>query len=336
VVDPAVSVAMPVCSVSHAPCHWCQRPGPHALRCSKCRRARFCNPVCQRASWPTHREVCVACRRSVSCSKAFAGACSGITRRRSSRRSFGHTSTSPRRLSRPRSRRPSVGPESVTCQSVTRVGRATRSKEPPSDLPRVPSSALRELSVSMREVATCSHNDKSRSLPMSPERSVNKELPAAIATPFRRRSRRISRGSSSGSALQSPEKFATCDVVRRRRVARQTDRLRKSMLKMRAAAVKLRERNMELEVSIRKHRQDAAAPRYDLASADSTDDEDWYFPSQAGSQRPSATMTEIFDLGSDTSWSSESDASADEAPASWTRDKGVRQCGFDFCSLACE
>lgn len=173
---------------------------------------------------------------------------------------------------------------------------------------------------------------------MSPERSVNKGSPATI-TP-RRRSRRFSRD----SLWQSSEKGATADVAGRRRDTRQTDRLRKSMLKMRAAAVKLRERNMELEILNRKQRQDAAAPRYDMADADSTDDEDWYFPSQGGDKRPSATLTEIFDLGSDTEGSgsntsgSESDGS-DVAQASWSghRDSSpIRQFGFDFGSMPCD
>lgn len=112
------------------------------------------------------------------------------------------------------------------------------------------------------------------------------------------------------------------------------------MLKMRAAAVKLRERNVELETSIRRHRQDAAAPRYSLDAADSTDDEDWYFPSEAGAARLSASLTEIFDLGSDTSGSEReagSDGGAGEGP--WLDQRGaspIRQFGFDFGSVPCE
>mmetsp|Transcript_113915 Transcript_113915/g.207232 ORF Transcript_113915/g.207232 Transcript_113915/m.207232 type:complete len:192 (+) Transcript_113915:94-669(+) len=30
------------------------------LRCSRCHRARFCSPACQRVSWPFHRETCAS------------------------------------------------------------------------------------------------------------------------------------------------------------------------------------------------------------------------------------------------------------------------------------
>lgn len=106
------------------------------------------------------------------------------------------------------------------------------------------------------------------------------------------------------------------------------------MLKMRAAAVKLRERNAELETSIRRHRQDAEAPRYSLDAADSTDDEDWYFPTGAGAARLSASVTEIFDLGADTGSGSGSDTSDAEAEEASERGAcAIRQTGFDFGSV---
>ena len=48
---------------THGPCEACGRPA--SLRCSKCKRTRYCSRDCFRADWARHREVCASQLHSI-------------------------------------------------------------------------------------------------------------------------------------------------------------------------------------------------------------------------------------------------------------------------------
>ena len=54
-------------------CDWCQQASPRLLRCTGCRRARYCGKACSTAAWKTHKKACKAEQRRLKSAAAAEG-----------------------------------------------------------------------------------------------------------------------------------------------------------------------------------------------------------------------------------------------------------------------
>ena len=51
------SIKPPKSSAVHS-CWFCAKPGRSLLKCSVCRKARYCGETCQWEDWGRHRKIC--------------------------------------------------------------------------------------------------------------------------------------------------------------------------------------------------------------------------------------------------------------------------------------